>query len=76
MPRQRLTLARPEPLRLTARDDARRNMDASAYKAYVFGMHFLKRAGDLFEQRRAKIRADGARPLEHALDRPRDRHAR
>lgn len=56
MKKQKIKLSQLETLLMDVADILRGKMDAAQYKEYIFGMLFLKRMSDEFDEKRAEIR--------------------
>jgi len=67
MRRTKITLGQLEKFLYKSADKLRSSMDASEYKEYIFGLLFLKRLSDVFEEKREQLKKDYKHLSEHRL---------
>lgn len=68
MKKQKIKLSQLETLLMDVADILRGKMDAAQYKEYIFGMLFLKRMSDEFDEKRADVRKKFKHLPEDALN--------
>ena len=55
---EKIKLSQLEQFLMRIADQLRKSMDETEYKEYIFGLLFLKRLSDVFEEKREELRKD------------------